>query len=232
MNSVRIETFVEFHNHVIPRFVNPGPLFRGLSDSSYQLIPSVGRYLPRFMANGRTKIDLHNHERFAIEIFEKRLPAYSQKEPGNRWELLVIAQHHGLPTRLMDWSHNPLVALFFAVQKQNDKDGAVYVLPSGALLDAMDTGEIHGDPFAVYKPVQFSPPHVTQRASVQESMFTLHPEPTEAFVAPELEQIVIPAAAKERLRIELMRYGYHPERLFPGIDGMASTLKYLKYGDW
>lgn len=68
-----------------------------------------------------------------MDIFEKESSAYLHKSPTSKWESLMIAQHHGLPTRLLDWSHNSLVALYFAVKKCDGNDAAVYVLPAGGL---------------------------------------------------------------------------------------------------
>ena len=144
-----LSTFDQFHAWIHTLYPQPGALFRGHTDQCYELMPLVGRFLPKFLAAGRTKQDLLDSERFALDVFEKEAHAYIPYTPLNPWDRLALAQHHGLPTRLLDWSHNPLVALYFAVKEDRDVDGAVYGLTAGVLLDVMDTGELTKDPLTL-----------------------------------------------------------------------------------
>lgn len=62
-----------------------------------------------------------------MEFKRLSMPVLDTK-PETDWEWLFLAQHYGLPTRLLDWSTNPLVALYFAVENHDDKDGVVNYL--------------------------------------------------------------------------------------------------------
>ena len=91
--------------------------YRGVSSSSYRLSNGLMRLGPLY----------HNMERNLIKQFKK----YAQRdvvEQDTDWHWLSVAQHHGLPTRLLDWTYSPLIALHFATvdDEKFDRDGAVW----------------------------------------------------------------------------------------------------------
>jgi len=77
--------------------------FRGLERSDYELIPKIGR-------ETHVNPDGYYNEKRIFDRFINQARPYLSSEPKNLWEWLVFAQHHGLPTRLLDWTSNPLVA--------------------------------------------------------------------------------------------------------------------------
>ena len=65
-----------------------------------------------------------------IREFKRLARPYLELSPENDWEWLALAQHHGLAIRLLDWTSNPLAALWFAVERPpvNDQSGRALAL--------------------------------------------------------------------------------------------------------
>src|SRR5579872_5540330 len=85
-------------------------LYRGQENSTWNLLPKIGRR--------GISTDFLSFEKSIISEFKRLGRTYLAADIlNNEWDLLALAQHHGLPTRLLDWSTNPLVALWFAFAK-------------------------------------------------------------------------------------------------------------------
>ena len=133
--SFKIENFEEYLKIIRKELPGGRKYFRGQARRTsvgYSLKPSIGRYGHLLPESLRERDEL---ERGVMEVFSNHLVAHVQHLPRDDWETLAIAQHHGLPTRFMDWTENPLVALYFAVRETKRDDGepldsSVYVLIS------------------------------------------------------------------------------------------------------
>ena len=92
--------------------VSSGTFYRGQADSSWYLCPSLYRE------------DLFHQERTLISELRRVRP--EEFKGLTEFDILVKMQHYGLPTRLLDMTHNPLVALYFACESATERDGSVY----------------------------------------------------------------------------------------------------------
>ena len=89
--------------------------FRGLPDSSYNLLPSM--YHPDKSLDITLESSLMNR-------FKQNAHQFLDFRPQGEWEWLFLMRHYGLPSRLLDWTESPLVALFFAIYKLDQSNRA------------------------------------------------------------------------------------------------------------
>lgn len=224
MSTPSISSVREFMSEAAPRFFAEARgrwVFRGHSDAAYKLLPSVGR-------GPHTARSRERYESSLFEIFCREACGYLSNVPTDVWEWLSIAQHHGLPTRLLDWSHNPLVALYFAVAAKAELNGELFALSS---VTKASERVREASPFAIKQPVKFYPNIVTPRIRAQEGLFIACAEVERSLDQSiregwSVERFIIPAAAKAGMRYELYRLGVHASSLFPDMDGLAARLRW------
>jgi FRG domain len=130
LSSIRITSLASLEkasNKAFSTFDHIQPLWRGHANISWKLQPEVFRGIP----SRDTKYNEVSLIRHFMAQAESRRPSCPPLDDHLGW--LILARHYGLPTRLLDWSMSPLVALYFAAQSDGDSsDGCLWaVLPAG-----------------------------------------------------------------------------------------------------
>lgn len=193
-------------------------VFRGHSKETHSLVPCVGRA-------PSTSRDRRKFESSLFDMFCREARAHVDPLPASSWEWLALAQHHGLPTRLLDWTDNPLVALYFAVRKHDDCNGRFFALN---LPKKASEAALSKSPFHIETPTKYRPAMVTPRIRAQEGLFVVCP----SIETPLLECVrlkrwreqVVAAERKRDIRYALFRLGFHESTLFPDLDGLSRRL--------
>ncbi len=218
MKESRIGNFAEFHQ-VIEQYNARAVIYRGMKSVDYPLIPKIGRIVPPKAVGSREK-----NEQEILRLFKERAFQYLDFTPASDWDWLALGQQYGLPTRLLDWTDNPLVAIFFAVDEDSDMDGVIYAYQNETNIPV----DRHPNPFQYRKVGKFIPRHITPRITTQGGLFTIHPNPYEPFDSSDMDKIILPARVQIELKRTLNRYGVNRFSLFPGLDGLAAYIQWLQ----
>lgn len=213
------------------RDTNGYVLFRGQPNDD-PLLPKVARKNPN---RDSTSLEIK-----IIEEFRRRLARERDIAAMDPWDILIYAQHHGLATRLLDWTTNPLFALWFAcLDYSSPSDGHIYLLSTNdeSLLDP----SIEKDPFKIKKTYVVKPNHNNSRIKAQSGWFTVHrfSEKEKKFVDLHKNTSIqgkvlmkgIPQAKKLDILKTLDKLGVNQESVYPGPEGTANYINWLHRDD-
>jgi len=225
MEEKKIKTLTGFHR-AFEEFNYNIAIFRGVKKEVYDLAPRVGRIKFNFPEGW----SLNKIEKHLLRIFKERAVPFLNRTPENKWDWLATAQHYRLPTRLLDWTRNPLVAAYFAVEKKYSGNSAIYALEYKYYIDTENIK--NSNPLNYKEFGKFIPPHSNPRITAQSGTFTIHPEPKKPYEDKKEKLVKIIIVNKNNLRNEIKRmlyhYGIHEASLFPGLDSLSHHIEWMK----
>ena len=250
-------TFIELVKE-ISQFINtvtlhPNFLFRGQADNEWPLEPSFTRIINRRKLNRKEALQLEREciNKFSISALNLlpvkntiTLLPQNGKTTFSEWH--VVMQHYSAPTRKLDWSCSPWVALYFACCEQEDSDASILIADFDKVVSEADKrlNETNTDFYALaFDPnspdiLHFEMAYNTnERLEAQQGRFSVctnplidHRKMIEDVGG--LHEITIPKAMKPEIMQELYKMNITAKTLYPGIDGLGkSTYEYCNLWD-
>ncbi|NVK82742.1 MAG: FRG domain-containing protein [Cytophagia bacterium] len=220
MKSITINATQDLLDHFKELRNSTSFRFRGQSRENWDLVPKAGR--PPF-------VDRNDHEIF--RNWKRRAKGLIGINHDSDMDLLTIAQHYGLATRLLDWSLNPLVATYFACVDNFDYNGQLFIYKSSVTSSDQFKTPFKTDTQSI-KMIQ--PVGTNSRLNNQLGYFTLHNPPNLPLKSSHLYDIIIPSNLKQEIIYMLNQYGVNNLSIFPDIEGLTQHLNwfYSNYEYW
>lgn len=221
------------------------PVFRGHSNYSYELLPTILRDF------SKSRKDLWTFENNLYCDFRSLVGPRVKFQ--NSWQTLFAMRHEGIPTRLLDWTENIGTALFFALDSKSLERPHIWILnpfnlnqkslnDSSLLNPEEDLEDYHKTyaqkcfddtirlkelPFAVY------PNRTNDRLFAQRGLFTIHGidnQKMEITCFDSLAKVDIPDILIDKLKKLLKQFGINKYSVYPDFKGLSDHLKdYYNY---
>jgi hypothetical protein len=252
MKTVTIKSWDDYDKAVSPKHYR-GWIYRGQSDASWELESSLHRAFEETQlihkAHSRTKKKLNRveHERVMIDRFMCNAHIYLPTLPkeGDTLSWLSLMQHHGAPTRLLDFTFSPYIALFFALEAGGGS-AAVYCVNHHAIKN--DDDKYFGkDRLEVYSRIldgenvsddpclfSFEPTFSNHRLLSQQGLFVAtntlqrsHEEIINYYEIRESDFVkyIIPKKLRYSGLRKLNQMNINAANIYPGLDGFCKSMR-------
>jgi hypothetical protein len=212
-------------------------LFRG-QGGDWPLLPKIARI------RLRPGTDLLVTEQRLLNDFKLQAPSLVDLGPESDWEWLSLAQHYGMATRLLDWTSNPLAALWFSVEKPAETPcppdlpkppAVVWVFDSSKEDHVQESSK--ASPFSGERTRVFRPKHIARRIIAQAGWHTVHkyihdrkgfvPLERQSRYRGDLTKIVVPAEHFCNIRFGLDQCGVNAASLLTDLSGLCRHIEWL-----
>ncbi|MBD1364436.1 FRG domain-containing protein [Mucilaginibacter sp. ZT4R22] len=218
MQEYKINSFEEFHV-LVTKHNTTNYVYRGHADTEWKLLPKAGR--PEFHDAYRPNMN----EQTVLESWKRYSQPHLKLQPIDNWDWLTLAQHHGLATRLLDWTRNPLVALYFATEHPvENRDTCIYILDFN---NQPITTELY-DPFKIISSGMFYPKGLAARVISQRGVFTISHMPStplnELLPNNTFIKIVIEYQSIKKFRDALELYSVNEYTIYQDLDALSTQL--------